>query len=369
MKNREDSVNKNLLFADTDPKAESLYLEHKDKDPFPLIPPALLNSADIADYVLRTGMIYPFNPGRLGPASYEMAFSGEYIYWDEKGNKIFNYVDATDKKLILRKNSITYVSVKEKFRLPHYIAVRFNLRVEHAHRGLLLGTGPLVDPGYQGKLMIPIHNLTENEYVISAGDDIISVEFTKTSPYVLWHGTENKFAQMGCFEPNTLKNSKKTFDQLITKFLPSNIINVMSSLSGALYKFEKELQSFKKHKYAWSAGGFAVVIALFALGFQLSSIISDANKYVSDSTIWFKGQIANISNQKDFATKNEIEALREELHKIVTLRQQANSKQKTDNENLESLSLEVNRLNAIIAMLQQDIENIRNSSSSEQSPK
>lgn len=361
MKKNKDAVNKNLLFADSDPKAESLYLDHKDKDPFPEIPPALLNSADIADYVLRTGMIYPFNPGCLGSASYEMAFSGEYVYWDENGKKIQNSNNITGTKLVLRRNSITYISVREKFRLPHYIAVRFNLRVKHAHRGLLLGTGPLVDPGYQGNLMIPIHNLTENEYVISAGDDIISAEFTKISPYVLWHSEANKYSQEGIFEPNTLKNSKKTFDQLLENFLPDNITNVMSSLSGALYKFEQEIKSFQKHRYAWTAGGIALVIGIFALGFQVSSYISDANKYVADATMLVRGQSGNGSDLRNYVTKNEFESVQKALTEIPNLEQRFNIKQENIDVNLERLSSEINTLNATVTRLHQDIEKLKSS--------
>ena len=49
------------------------------------------------------------------------------------------------------------------------------------HRGLLLGTGPLVDPGFHGRLLIPLHNLTSDEYTIRGDEGLIWMEFTKTS--------------------------------------------------------------------------------------------------------------------------------------------------------------------------------------------
>ena len=152
MKNK---LNRHFLYPKTDKVAEELFWKYKKKDPFPNIAPALLNSADIADYVAHTGMVYPFEPSRLGPASYEMVLGGEYLYWDEDGKKIIRNEIKNNDELVLKKNSITYVSVLETFRIPNYIALRFNLRVKHVHRGLLLGTGPLVDPGFHGNLMIP----------------------------------------------------------------------------------------------------------------------------------------------------------------------------------------------------------------------
>ena len=37
------------------------FIKFKSVDPFPDIPPALLNSADIHSYVKTTGMIFPFD--------------------------------------------------------------------------------------------------------------------------------------------------------------------------------------------------------------------------------------------------------------------------------------------------------------------
>ena len=48
-------------FATTDQEAVARFQKYRDLDPFPSVPPTLLNSAEIADYVAATGMIYPFN--------------------------------------------------------------------------------------------------------------------------------------------------------------------------------------------------------------------------------------------------------------------------------------------------------------------
>ena len=55
-------------------------------------------------------------------------------------------------------------------------------------QGLLLGTGPLVDPGYEGHLLVPLHNLTTNKYVMREGETFAWVEFTKIAPNAAWHG-------------------------------------------------------------------------------------------------------------------------------------------------------------------------------------
>src|SRR6267143_1404376 len=172
-----------LQLAESDAEADSRFRLTKETDPFPEIAAALLNSADIYDYVRMTGMVHPFNLDKLKSGSYEAAIRGHCIWWDENGSrqeKLLAKVDGTE-HFILKANSIAFVQVEPSFRLPDYIALRFNLKISHVHRGILLGTGPLIDPGFEGKLLIPLHNLTTNDYQLKCGSGLIWIEFTKMS--------------------------------------------------------------------------------------------------------------------------------------------------------------------------------------------
>lgn len=169
-------------FANSDPEAERRYLLAKHDDPFPEIAHALLNSADIFDYVRMTGMLYPFHRDKVKSASYEAAIRGRCIWWDEdeqRQEKLL--VEQNQEQFVLKANSIAFVQAAPSFRLPDYIALRFNLKIEHVHRGILLGTGPLVDPGFVGQLFIKLRNITTNDYVFECGQGLIWIEFTKTS--------------------------------------------------------------------------------------------------------------------------------------------------------------------------------------------
>ncbi len=170
-------------FAATDAEAAVRYARFGAADPFPEIEPALLNTTDITDYVAATGMIFPFNyaEGVLKTATYEVAILGPYTYWDENLERVEDTLER-DALFTIPPNTIAFVSLEPKFRIPVYLAVRFNLHIAHIHRGLLLGTGPLVDPGFEGRLAVPLHNLTLNPYTIRGGDGLIWLEVTKLSP-------------------------------------------------------------------------------------------------------------------------------------------------------------------------------------------
>tara|TARA_R110002110_G_C13458731_1_gene717941 strand:- start:998 stop:2200 length:1203 start_codon:yes stop_codon:yes gene_type:complete len=156
------------------------------KDELLHIPCSLLSAEHIREYVEETGLISPFyikggKKSRLKDAAYEGRignFAYEYRENEKAPKRIFS---EDDEFLTVPKNSIIFVECDLDFRLPEFIALRFNLQIKHVHRGLLLGTGPLVDPGYWGKLCIPLHNLTSEDYIIDKNDGLIWIEFTKTT--------------------------------------------------------------------------------------------------------------------------------------------------------------------------------------------
>lgn len=82
----------------------------------------------------------------LRPASYTLRIGDQYI--DPDGRKC-TLSDQED-TIVFKKNSIIFVSTKEELDLPYYIIARFNLRVNWVYEGILLGTGPQVDPGFSG---------------------------------------------------------------------------------------------------------------------------------------------------------------------------------------------------------------------------
>ena len=135
-----------ITYSSNDDEAAARATTYEQNDPFPSIPRALLSSVEIDDYARVTGMLFPFFPKALKSASYEAHIGGSAISWDEKGKRIERTVKRGE-QLVLEANSIVFVQVEPTFRLPDYMAIRFNLRITHVHRGLLLGTGPLVDPG------------------------------------------------------------------------------------------------------------------------------------------------------------------------------------------------------------------------------
>jgi deoxycytidine triphosphate deaminase len=169
-----------LNFATSDAEAAERAAKFLKSDPFPSIPMSLLSSAEIDDYARATSLLYPFDSRGLKTASYEVHIGGEFTYWNGEGRRIDQAV-TKGSPCVFPANSVSFIQLEPYFRVPYYLALRYNLRTTHLHRGLLLGSGPLVDPGFSGKVLVPIHNLTATDYDLDTNEALVWVEFAKTS--------------------------------------------------------------------------------------------------------------------------------------------------------------------------------------------
>lgn len=246
------------------------------RDPLPGIAPALLNSADIRRYVEAGCLVErdKFDPARLKPASYEMRFLGELYDWEQADARLKQRRTCVheDSRVTLHKNSISYLWMEEQLMLPEYIAARFNLRIKEVHKGILLGTGPLIDPGFGGRILIPLHNLTDNDYEIQGGDGIIWVEFTKVSCNDYWsssNGSTERPIELIEFP------SEKVIDKPYCYLEKAGLMDqggVQSAFKGVLERVQnesigarKKISKIKK----WGIGGF--IVGLIGLGGLLVS--------------------------------------------------------------------------------------------------
>jgi deoxycytidine triphosphate deaminase len=259
--------------AVTDEEAGTRFGRTAHADPFPDIPPALLNSADLIDYVVETGMIHPFRPeeGRLKPASYAVPLLGKAVWWDaDSGDRKLREIKQDD-DFVLQPSAIAFVTLEPMFRLPDYIALRFNLKIRNIYRGLLLGTGPLVDPGFCGHLSLPLHNLTTNPYHFRGGDDLIWMEFTKLSPHTNWvNKTLSREGRVGYYAAYKKRAGNQDVETYIEEAVGQQ--QVVSSISQAL----REARSTARTAKRWTVGGVVGggLAALALIGGMVALIVN-----------------------------------------------------------------------------------------------
>lgn len=189
----------------------------------------------------------------------------------------------------------------EYFRLPNYMAARFNLRIQNVHRGLLLGTGPIVDPGFCGHLLIPLHNLTSNRYSFRQGEGFTWFEFTKITPnrwdpkYLELKKVHKLIGELVEF-PEEKKDRdpreylRRASAEPIRSSISQAIINAEDSAVRASEQAEQANNAIRR----WSAVGyFGVLAGLAAIlfgGYQLINSVTQSIAQNSTELAAFKAR-------------------------------------------------------------------------------
>lgn len=308
----EDKNYSKYAVAKDETEAKDRFKEFSSKDPLPEVRPALLNSGDIYDYARITSMVFPFDENnekkKLKSASYEIDFMGEVHYINEKTGKSECEYLVRHRPFILKKNSIVFLYIETKFFLPDYIAIRFNLKITHVHRGLLLGTGPLVDPGFVGRLLIPLHNLTSEDYVIKGGEGLIWVEFTKLSPHRNWSSSARKDSADYIKFPERKSEIpvREYFYKASLKGEPAN-----SSIPGEI---KKTRDDFKKYKTWTLGGGIVLFVSILSVVLPAVFLIKDAFEKLDEARNLETSMRKELDN-----SKQKIESLETQMESLTEL--------------------------------------------------
>lgn len=291
------------------------------EDPYVDIQPALLNSIDIQRYQQACEIISKehFDARNLKTASYEVPFEGN-VYWREGGVALGGYWLDTKTGRIrqaritrgvpfeLPRNSTVYIQPDPYFNVPEFLALRFNLAITFVHQGLLLGTGPLVDPGFQGRLLIPLHNLTSRAVQLHADKGFIWIEFTKLSPK---RAAEN----LPDFELKKFKDDKKNLSAQIyfEKAGGGPFSSVLVDILLAAQKMWARLRT-------WSVVGMVALFVGFAASlYGTFTLIRDVGGWLDDARKTQAAQEEALKSLAKAQSANEegLKRLSEELRLIV----------------------------------------------------
>ena len=118
-------------------------------------------------------VIEPFERKQVQSASYDLRVGNQGATTSSK-----RVVDVRSAGfVILEPGDFGVITVHEKIGLDTQHAARFGLRSKYARKGLIATTGPQIDPGFRGRLIIGLTNLTPRPVPVPYLDDIVSVEF------------------------------------------------------------------------------------------------------------------------------------------------------------------------------------------------
>jgi len=119
----------------------------------------------------------PFDTGSLQPASYDLRV-GETAFTSSSREKV-NL--AQRGVLIVEPGEFVVVEALERVKFGRSIAAQLGLRSEYARRGLLMLSGPQIDPGFEGALVVRLINLAPTSVALPFKAPFMTAQIFKLS--------------------------------------------------------------------------------------------------------------------------------------------------------------------------------------------
>lgn len=146
------------------------------KDPDPANT-AVLTADLIREYHYEVGrMIRPFQEKHLNSASYDLTLGPRCLV---DGEEVI--LGERDQVLRIEPGSIALAPSREMLFIPHWLVATFNLKSRYIFKGLLMGIGPQIDPGYMGVLTCPLHNISCEPIDLYFCEPFAKLDFIRTS--------------------------------------------------------------------------------------------------------------------------------------------------------------------------------------------
>ena len=138
----------------------------------------MLSDADIKRQMRQGGLgLEPFDEASLQPASYDLRVGNSAFASTSK-----QLVDLRHRGvLVIEPGEFVVAETLEKVELDNQTAGQLGLRSEYARRGLLLLSGPQIDPGFNGLLVVRLINLAPTTVALPYKAPFLTAQFFRLS--------------------------------------------------------------------------------------------------------------------------------------------------------------------------------------------
>lgn len=151
----------------------------------------LLSHDDVRWLATSHRLLNPFIPERMGPCSYDLSVGEEYYCYQPGDGNAFKLrqlpSDDPDARCEIPPNGCAFLLTEESLNMPADLVGQVSLRFSLTKRGIMLSPQAPIDPGYCGKIMMMLYNLSDEPQFLHRGDAFVTITFTQlsngTAPY------------------------------------------------------------------------------------------------------------------------------------------------------------------------------------------
>jgi deoxycytidine triphosphate deaminase len=132
--------------------------------------------AEIRDYIRTMKLLFDqgYDLDYVGASSYDLRVGAKGVLGGTA-----QVVNLREEILELVPGAYAGVISAERVKLPKRIFARLGAKRRFSYEGIILLTGELVDPGYEGYLLFGLYNASPTKYLLRAGEKLCSIVFER----------------------------------------------------------------------------------------------------------------------------------------------------------------------------------------------
>ncbi|MCD8523142.1 MAG: hypothetical protein LRY66_10925 [Saccharospirillaceae bacterium] len=202
----------------------------------------------------ETSLITPFESKNLRRGSYDLTIGNEYYIGDERESSSWQTKELKrDQSFTIPAHAVCFILTEEDINLPLDVTAKLSLRMTHIYKGIVLTSQPPFDPGYSGKVIVMLYNLSSDSIHLKRGDRIATVEFSRLE------------------SQSRALNAHRSVDNLIGQ-LKSPLVSSLSEIAGVSRSAKKRVSWLEKQVIVF----LALIVSVLAVpGFYTYSAISE----------------------------------------------------------------------------------------------
>lgn len=156
----------------------------------------LLSGEEVEWLAKARRLISPFDHERMGPCSYDLAVGAEYYCYRAEDGDTFQVRQLAKPgaqppgqpdRCEIPPNACAFLLTEETINMPTNLAGQVALRFSLTKKGIMVSPQAPIDPGYSGKILMMLYNLSDETQVLKRGDAFVTIYFhqlaDRSAPY------------------------------------------------------------------------------------------------------------------------------------------------------------------------------------------
>lgn len=175
---------------------------------------------------VRTGqLIVDGKESSVEGLKYDFALGSRMLFGGKAPINTNNLTEQERSNLVVRPGELVYVMSEEQLDLPLDVKADLSLKRKISHLGIQVLGGSSVDPGYRGRLVFALYNLSTRPFPLQPGRKLIAAQFYRLGesetppsnsrvPQPLYEFPDDLVQLMAVYEPATTEGLRQSVHDL-----------------------------------------------------------------------------------------------------------------------------------------------------------